>query len=55
MERLQMVRIVAPHIDTRPNIYYHKGTQLLDWATTPTLPGNVHMPSAFWKTDEPGS
>ncbi len=51
MERQQLVRIVAPHIDTQPNIYYHKGTQLLGWATTPTLPGNVHMPSAFWKAD----
>lgn len=50
-EEADLVRIVAPHINTQPNIYYRKGTQLLDWATAPTLPGNVHMPSAFWKVD----
>ena len=39
----KLVRVIAPHVNTRPNIYYHEGTRLLDWAVTPTLPGNVHM------------
>ena len=46
----KLVRVVAPHINTRPNIYYHEGTRLLDWAVAPTLPGNVHMSREFWKT-----
>jgi len=45
----KLVRVIAPHIDTRPNIYYHAGTRQLDWAVTPTLPGNVHMPPSFWE------
>lgn len=44
-----LVRVTAPHVDTKPNIYYHKGTRLLDWAVTPTLPGNVHMQREFWE------
>ena len=46
----KLVRVSAPHVDTRPNIYYRHGTRMLDWAVTPTLPGNVHMPAKFWKT-----
>ena len=45
----KLVRVIAPHVDTRPNIYYHEGTRLLDWAVTPTLPGNVHMEREFWQ------
>ena len=45
----KLVRVIAPHVDTRPNIYYRQGTRLLDWAVTPTLPGNVHMPPGFWE------
>ena len=45
----KLVRVTAPHVDTRPNIYYHEGTRLLDWAVTPTLPGNVHMERDFWE------
>lgn len=45
----KLVRVTAPHIDTRPNIYYHAGTRILDWAVSPTLPGNVHMDRAFWE------
>ena len=45
----KLVRVNAPHVNTRPNIYYHEGTQLLDWAVTPTLPGNVHMAREFWE------
>ncbi len=45
----KLVRVIAPHINTRPNIYYHEGTRLLDWATAPTLPGEVHMPTEFWQ------
>lgn len=46
----RLVRIIGPHSNTRPNIYYHEGTQQLDWAVTPTLPGNIHMPPDFWKS-----
>lgn len=49
VETEKLVRVIAPHINTRPNIYYHEGTQLLDWAVTPTLPGKVHMPTEFWE------
>jgi tetrathionate reductase subunit B len=45
----ELVRVIAPHVNTRPNIYYHEGTRLLDWAVTPTLPGNVHMARDFWE------
>jgi tetrathionate reductase subunit B len=51
LDSRKLVRIIGPHSDTRPNIYYHEGTQHLDWAATPTLPGNVHMPPEFWKVD----
>ena len=44
----KLVRITAPHVDTQPSIYYIEGTKLLDWAITPTLPGNVNMPPGFW-------
>ena len=45
----KLVRVIAPHVDTQPQIYYHPGTRLLDWAVTPTLPGNVHMEREFWE------
>jgi Fe-S-cluster-containing dehydrogenase component len=51
LDKEKLVRIIGPHSNTQPNIYYHEGTQQLDWAVSPTLPGNVHMPSDFWKTD----
>ena len=44
----KLVRVIAPHINTRPNIFYFVGTHQLDWAVTPTLPGNVHMAPDFW-------
>jgi tetrathionate reductase subunit B len=50
LKEKKLVRVIAPHINTRPNIYYHKGTRLLDWAVAPTLPGNVHMSREFWET-----
>ncbi|MDX2440329.1 MAG: hypothetical protein QNK40_07220 [Desulfobacterales bacterium] len=46
---MKAVRVNAPHVDTQPNIYYREGTRLLDWAVTPTLPGNVHMDQEFWE------
>ena len=46
----EVIQIPAPQINTKPNIYYHVGTNLLDWAREPVLPGNVHMPRSFWKT-----
>jgi Fe-S-cluster-containing dehydrogenase component len=45
----KLVRVIAPHINTGPNIYCNKGTRLLDWAVTPTLPGSVHMSREFWE------
>ena len=45
----KLVRIQAPQIDTKPNIYYFQGTTILDWAKAPTLPGGEHMPPGFWK------
>jgi hypothetical protein len=49
VEKEELVRVNAPHVDTRPNIYYRAGTRQLDWAVTPTLPGNVHMARQFWE------
>lgn len=46
----ELVRISSPQVNTEPNIFYSKGTKLLDWAVAPTLPGKVHMPPAFWKS-----
>ncbi len=43
-----LVRVTAPHVDTRPNIYYNRETRQIDWGVAPTLPGNVHMPIDFW-------
>lgn len=51
VETEKLVRVIAPHINTRPNIYYHEGTRLLDWAVTPTLPGKEHMPTGFWEEE----
>ena len=51
LEKEKLVRIIGPHSNTQPNIYYYEGTQQLDWAVSPTLPGNVHMPSDFWQAD----
>ena len=45
----KLVRVIAPHINTRPNIFYYAGTRQIDWAVTPTLPGNVHMAPDFWE------
>jgi len=49
VKKEELVRVNAPHVDTRPNIYYRAGTRQLDWAVTPTLPGNVHMDREFWE------
>ena len=46
----KLVRIAAPHINTRPNIYYYEGTRLLDWAVAPMLPGNINRAPEFWKS-----
>ncbi len=50
VKKEKLLRITAPHINTQPNIYYFKGTRLLNWAVAPMLPGNVNMPREFWKT-----
>ncbi|MCF8033597.1 MAG: 4Fe-4S dicluster domain-containing protein [Desulfarculaceae bacterium] len=46
----KLVTVNSPQVHTEPNIYYTKGTLLLDWAVTPTLPGGMHMPPDFWRT-----
>ena len=45
----KLVRVNAPHVNTRPNIYFREGTRLLDWAVTLTLPGNVYIAREFWE------
>jgi Fe-S-cluster-containing dehydrogenase component len=50
MKSEKLVRVVSPVVDTRPAIYYFPGTLPLDWPVEPSLPGNVHMSRAFWKT-----
>jgi len=52
-EKEKLIQILAPQINTQPNIYYYKGTKLLDWAKEPVMPGNIHMPREFWKTENP--
>ena len=49
MKKEDVIQIPAPQINTDPNIYYIAGTNLLDWAREPVLPGNVHMPRSFWR------
>ena len=49
VKEVTLVQVIAPHINTRPNIFYVEGTRLLDWAVTPTLPGNIHMDRKFWE------
>jgi len=44
-----LVRLINPKVDTKPNIHYMEGTMPLTWPVEPTLPGNVHMPLAFWR------
>jgi tetrathionate reductase subunit B len=51
LQKEEVIQIPAPHINTKPNIYYYAGTKLVDWAREPVLPGNVHMPRSFWKTN----
>jgi tetrathionate reductase subunit B len=50
MKREKLVQVVNPMVNTQPAIYYLAGALPLDWPAEPTLPGNVHMNSAFWKT-----
>lgn len=45
-----LLRLVDPKVDTKPNIFYLKGTVLLTWPKEPTLPGEVRMPLSFWRT-----
>lgn len=45
-----LVKVINPLINTRPNIFYSKGTQQVHWPKEPTLPGGVHMSTQFWKT-----
>ena len=51
LKKEKLVRILAPQINTKPNIYYYAGTKILDWAKEPMMPGNIHMPREFWKTE----
>ncbi|PKN66479.1 MAG: 4Fe-4S ferredoxin [Deltaproteobacteria bacterium HGW-Deltaproteobacteria-15] len=46
----KLVQVVSPVVDTKPAIYYSAGTLPLDWPVEPSLPGNVYMSRAFWKT-----
>ncbi|MBW2031667.1 MAG: 4Fe-4S dicluster domain-containing protein, partial [Deltaproteobacteria bacterium] len=45
----EVVRLINPKVDTIPNIYYLEGTRPLDWPKEPELPGDIHMPPAFWR------
>jgi tetrathionate reductase subunit B len=46
----KLVRLINPVVNTGPAIYYVAGVQPSNWPVEPTLPGNVHMGKAFWKT-----
>jgi len=45
----KLVQVINPLINTKPLVYYAKGTLPLDWPTEPTLPGGIHMSPKFWK------
>ena len=45
----KLVQLINPVINTKPSIYYFRGTLPLDWPVLPTLPGGVHMSPEFWK------
>ncbi len=49
LKRGGLVRVINPKVDTKPTVYYLEGTVPLTWPVEPTLPGNVHMPLAFWR------
>ena len=49
MKTEKLVQVVNPRVNTKPLIYYYKGTLPLDWPREPTLPGNVHMSRSFWE------
>ena len=49
MRQQKLVTVINPLIDTKPNIFYSKETCLLYWPEEPTLPGDIHMSSEFWK------
>jgi Fe-S-cluster-containing dehydrogenase component len=44
-----VVTVVSPQVNTKPQIFYLAGTTILDWAHAPSLPGGVHMPPEFWR------
>jgi len=46
----KVVTVIAPQFDTKPQIFYLAGTDILDWAIAPTLPGGAHMPPEFWRS-----
>ena len=54
MKERKLVSIGSPQVDTKPHIFYFAGTDILDWAVAPTLPGNVHMPAEFWDVRKEG-
>jgi Fe-S-cluster-containing dehydrogenase component len=45
-----LVQLFNPKVDTKPNIYFVKGTEPLTWPREPTLPGDIHMPLVYWRT-----
>ncbi|MBW2000088.1 MAG: 4Fe-4S dicluster domain-containing protein, partial [Deltaproteobacteria bacterium] len=45
----RLVRLINPKVNTLPNVYYLEGTRPLNWPREPQLPGDVHMPLAFWR------
>ncbi|UCG14427.1 MAG: 4Fe-4S dicluster domain-containing protein [Deltaproteobacteria bacterium] len=49
LKKENLVQVVNPVVNTKPSIYYVKGTRPVDWPVLPTLPGGVHMPTEFWK------
>lgn len=51
IKKEDLVKVINPAFDTRPNIFYYAGTLPLDWPKAPTLPGGIHMPANFWKSN----
>jgi tetrathionate reductase subunit B len=49
LEGGDLIRVINAKVDTKPNIYFIKGTRPITWPREPELPGGIRMPIAFWR------
>jgi tetrathionate reductase subunit B len=49
IESEDLIKVINVKVDTKPNIYFMRGTWPITWPKEPELPGNIRMPLAFWR------